>query len=118
METILLALITVLAVIVAVKAAYAILLLVGAVVSLVVRRGVVPLLRGVHLLVFRPVFWIVGHTIMLPFWLAGAILRPTPATVPVSGLTLGAVCRNGACRCANPTAARFCRQCGAMLALR
>ena len=114
LEGLLIALITVLAVIVAVKVLYILMLLAAMIISGIFRL-IGLLLRGVYLLVLRPAFWIVSQIITLPVRLAGLILRPMlPAAA--SGVELGTACRNGACRCANPAAARFCRRCGVTIA--
>jgi hypothetical protein len=114
LEGLLIALITVLAVIVAVKVLYILVLLAAMLISGIFRLTGL-LFRGVYLFVLRPVFWIVSHVITLPFRLAGLILRPMlPAAA--SGVVLATACRNGACQCANPAAARFCRRCGVTIA--
>lgn len=116
LKAVLIAIISVLAVVVAIRLAYAIILLSVMLISALLRGVVAPLLRGIWLFVVRPVFWTIGQIIALPFRLAAALLRPFTAG-QVSSLVLGPVCRNGACRCANPTEARFCRRCGATVAI-
>jgi hypothetical protein len=105
-KALLLAIITVLAVVVAVKLLYALVLLAIVLLSAVFRCV------G---FVLRSVFWLIAELIAVPFRLTGMVLHPCCGGAPVSGLTLGTICRNAGCRCPNPGSARFCRQCGAAL---
>jgi hypothetical protein len=105
LKALLLAIITVLAVIVAAKLLYALVILAVVLLSAILR--VIAFLVG-------GLFRVIGEVITLPFRILGMVLHPAAAG-PVSGLTLGTLCRNDSCRCPNPGVARFCRQCGAIL---
>ena len=115
LKALLVTLIAVLTVVLAVKVVYAVVLLALVIVSAVLRGVVLPILTLAYVLVVRPAFWVVGETIALPFRLAGVVLHPVVPAGAASGLVLGPVCRNHGCRCANPTGARFCRRCGAVM---
>ena len=115
LKGILIAVISVLAVIVAVRLLYALVLLVVLLVSALVNGVIVPVIRGVIFYIIVPVLQAVGFVITLPFRIIGAIFAPC-RLAPASSLVLGPVCRNNTCRCGNPTEARFCRRCGATIA--
>ena len=114
-KALLLTLIAVLAVVLAVKVAYAIVLLALVIASAVLRGVVFPIATLAYVLVLRPAFWLVGEVVALPFRLAGVALRPVVPAGAASGLILGPICRNRGCRCANQAGARFCRRCGATM---
>ena len=115
LKGILLTVISVLAVIVAVRLLYAIFLLLVMLVSAMINGLVIPVIRGVFF-VMLPVLQAIGFVITLPFRFLGAVFAPC-RLAPASSLVLGPVCANSTCRCANPTEARFCRRCGATIAV-
>lgn len=107
LNALLIAIITVLAVIVAARLVYAFALLGVMVVSALVRGVIVP--------VFGALFWVIAQIVMLPVRIVAAVFRPF-SLAPASGLVLGPLCSNASCRCSNPTQARYCRRCGASVA--
>ena len=115
LKGILIALISVLAVIVAVRLLYAVFLLLVLLVSALVNGVIVPLFRGIIFYIIVPILQAIGFVITLPFRIVGAVFAPC-RLAPASSLVLGPVCGNNTCRCANPTEARFCRRCGSTIA--
>ena len=115
LKAILLAVISVLAVIVAARLIYAIVLLLIMLVSAVMNGVVIPVFRGIFLGIVLPILRAIGFVITLPFRVIGAVFAPC-RLAPASSLVLGPVCANNTCRCANPTEARFCSRCGATIA--
>lgn len=116
LKGILIAVISVLAIIVAVRLVYALFLLVVMLVSALINGLVIPVIRGVIYYIIVPVLQAIGFVITLPFRMAGAVFAPC-RLAPASSLVLGPVCANTTCRCANPTEARFCRRCGTTIAV-
>lgn len=115
LKAILLAVISVLAVIVAARLIYAIVLLLITLVSAVINGLVIPVIRGIVFFIIVPILRAIGFVIALPFRAIGAVCAPC-RLAPASSLILGPVCGNYTCRCANPTDARFCRRCGTTIA--
>ena len=115
LEGLLLALIAIIALVLAVKVVYAIVLVAMMLVTSIVRGILYPIFAGVWNLIVRPSAWLAGEILVLPFRVMGVMLRPVAPAGVASGLILGPICRNHGCRCANVAGARFCRRCGSAL---